>query len=139
MRVTHGRAWIAVAQQALNFVKRVPGIDKNAGEGVPQVMNTHIAQSQFLPQVIPEQIQVRKRASRGMPGKEPGAARMARQIPDDGDGLVGKSDVARLVGFGEGDGQAVLFQPDIFPFSPQDFAFARAGEKEQLQGPRFLP
>lgn len=58
MRIAHGGAWIAVAQQALNFVKRVAGIDKNAGKGMPQVMDAHIAQAQLPPQVIPEQIQV---------------------------------------------------------------------------------
>ena len=137
--IAHGGARIAVAQQTLDFVERVPGIDKNAGKGMAQVMDAHIAQPQLPPQVIPEQIQVRKRASRGMSGKEPGAARTARQFSDDGDGLVGKSDVARLVGFGEGDGQTTLLQPDIFPFGPQNFAFARTGEKEQLQGPCLLP
>lgn len=130
MRIAHGCARIAVPQQALDFVERVSGIDKDAGKGMPQVMDAHVVQPQFLPQMIPEQVQVRKGSSRRVSGEKPGAARTTRQSSDDGDSLVRKGNVARLVGFGERDGETALLQPDIFPFGPQNFAFARAGEKK---------
>ena len=44
MRIAHGCARIAVPQQALDFVERVSGIDKDAGEGMPQVMDAHVVQ-----------------------------------------------------------------------------------------------
>ena len=58
MGIPHGSAWIAVTQQLLHFVERMPVIDQEAGKGMPQVMDAHTVQSQLDAQFVPEVIDV---------------------------------------------------------------------------------
>lgn len=61
MGVAHGCSGIAVPQQFLHLIERVPGIDQKAGKGVPQVMDAHIGKAQAAPQPVPEKIDVAER------------------------------------------------------------------------------
>ena len=105
MGVAHGCSGIAVTQQFLHLIERVPGIDQKAGKGVPQVMDAHIGKAQPAPQPVPEKIDVAERLARRMAGKKPRAARPARQVADDGHGRVGQGEVARLAGLGQRHGE----------------------------------
>lgn len=78
MGVAHGCSGIAVPQQFLHLIERVPGIDQKAGKGMPQVMDAYIGKAQPAPQPVPEKIDVAERLARRMAGKKPGAARPAR-------------------------------------------------------------
>ena len=71
-----------------------------------------------------------------MAGKQPRTTRRARQGADDGHGLVGQQDMARLAGFGQRHGEQALIQAYIFPAGLENFAFARAGEQKQPDGRR---
>ena len=138
MGVANGRSRVTVPQQFLHFVERVPGIDQKAGEGVPQVMDAHVLQSQSVAQPVPENVDVRERLVRRMAGEQPRAARFPPQGTDDGDGFFGQGNVARSAGFGQGHGEKPLVQTDVFPACPEYFAFACAGEQKQSES-RSLP
>lgn len=82
MGVAHGRPGIAVSQQLLDLIERVPGIDQKRGEGMPQVMNAHVGKLQTAPQLVPEYIDVTERLSRRMAGEKPRVAWLARNGAD---------------------------------------------------------
>ena len=92
--IPHGCSRIAVPQQLLHLIERMPGIDKKAGERVPQIMNADIPQPQRAPERIPEEINVGKGFFRRMTGKEPRAFHRARNGANNGHGLIRQKDIA---------------------------------------------
>ena len=53
MRVAHGDARVVMAQNFLYFVKRVTGVDEEAGKSVAQIVQTHVSQPQSVSEGIP--------------------------------------------------------------------------------------
>ena len=139
MGITHGGSRIAVPQQFLHFIERVPRIDQKRGEGVPQVVNTHIGKSQFPPEFVPEQIEVAEGLSRSTAGKQPRIAWLAWNGANNRYGLVGQRNMARLAGLGQRHGEQALIQTDMFPARFEDFVFACAGQQKQADGKGLLP
>lgn len=139
MGIAHCCTGIAVAQQLLHLVERMPRVDQKTGEGVPQIVYAHVGQSQFTPQFVPEKIDVGERFARSLAGKEPGTAGLLTDGTDDGHGLFGQGNMTRLAGFGERYGEQMLIQTNIFPAGLEDFALAGASEYEQPQDGRLLP
>ena len=134
MGVSHGRPGIAVAQQLLHLVERMPGIHEKTGEGVPQIVDTHVGKSQAAPQLVPEHIDVGERFARGMAGEQPRTARLVLDGTDDRYGLIGQRDMARLAGLGQRHDEQAEIQADMFPTSLDDFTLACAGQQKQADG-----
>ena len=102
MGVSHGGSGVAVSQQSLHLIEGVPGIDQKGGEGMPQVMDAHVRESQTAPQPVPEEIEIAEGLSRSMAGEQPRSPLPARDGANDRHGLVGQRDMARPAGLGQG-------------------------------------
>lgn len=76
------------AQQLLYLVARVPGINQQAGEGMPQIVDAHIGKAESAPNLVPELIYIGERLVRRVAGEEPRTARHPGDGADDRYGLV---------------------------------------------------
>lgn len=85
-----------VPQQCLRLIQRMPGIHEKRGKGVPQAVNAHIGKSQFSPELVPEQIEIGKRLSLCMAGKQPRIAGSAGHGANNFQGGIGQKDIGGL-------------------------------------------
>ena len=65
---------------------------------MPQVVNAHAVESQFLPDTVPEGIEIAERLSGCFSGEEPGAAGHAGEGSEHGYRGRGERNVARPAG-----------------------------------------
>lgn len=139
MRVAHGRSGIAMPEQLLHLIQRVPGVDEKTGKRMAEIVDAYPEEAQLPPDTIPEGVDIGKRPAPFPARKKPRRIVAARNGANNTRRLVRQGDVPGLSRLGEGNDKHTPLQMDMLPAGLEYFTFACAGQKQQTERRRFRP